>query len=214
MIVYGATLSPFVRKVLVYGAERGLGLESKVLGLGSTDPDFRAASPFGKIPGFRDGDFAISDSTAIVTYLEAKYPDGGLIPAEAAARARTIWYDEFADTILSAAGGKVFFNRFVAAMIGRQPDMAAADAAIRDELPPLFDYLEGVIPDSGHLVGDALTLADISVASPFANLAYCDVHVDAARHPRLAAFVAAMHGRDSFAALIAADRAFLARMAG
>lgn len=214
MIVYGATLSPFVRKVLVYGAERGLGLESKVLGLGSTDPDFRTASPFGKIPGFRDGDFAISDSTAIVTYLEAKYPDGGLISAEAAARARTIWYDEFADTILSAAGGKVFFNRFVAAMIGRQPDMAAADAAIRDELPPLFDYLEGVIPDSGHLVGDALTLADISVASPFANLAYCDVHVDDARHPRLAAFVAAMHGRDSFAALIAADRAFLARMAG
>lgn len=213
MIVYGSTLSPFVRKVLVYGAEKGMVLENKVLGLGSVDPDFREASPFGKIPAFRDGDFAISDSSAIITYLETLHPEPALIPAEAKARARTIWYDEFADTILCAAGGKIFFNRFIAAMIGREPDMAVAQAAITDELPPLFDYLEGVIPASGYLVEDRLTLADISVAGPFANLSYCDVHVDAGRHPKLAAFLAAMHGRPSFAGLIAADRAFLANAA-
>ena len=50
MIVYGASLSPFVRKVLAYGAEKGLELEHKPLGLGSDDPDFLAASPFRKIP--------------------------------------------------------------------------------------------------------------------------------------------------------------------
>ncbi|WP_138983961.1 glutathione S-transferase N-terminal domain-containing protein [Sphingomonas elodea] len=36
-------------------------------GPSSSDPEFRAISPFGKMPGFLDGDFAIADSTAIVT---------------------------------------------------------------------------------------------------------------------------------------------------
>ena len=63
MIVYGASLSPFVRKVLAFAAEKGIEVEHKPLGLGSDDPDFLEASPFRKIPGFRDGDFAISDSS-------------------------------------------------------------------------------------------------------------------------------------------------------
>ena len=69
MIVYGSPLSPFVRKTLAYVSEKGLTVELKPVGLGSQDPAFREASPFGKIPAFRDGDFAISDSTAIITYL-------------------------------------------------------------------------------------------------------------------------------------------------
>ena len=74
----------------------------------------------------------------------------------------------------------MFFNRVVAPrFLGREGDLAAADKAERETLPPLLDYLEGVIPDSGFLVGDALTLADLAVASPFANLAHCGVTIDA-----------------------------------
>ncbi|HLL31009.1 MAG TPA: glutathione S-transferase family protein, partial [Allosphingosinicella sp.] len=150
MIVYGASLSPFVRKVLAYGAEKGLELEHKPIGLGSDDPDFLASSPFRKIPGFSDGDFAISDSSAIIHYLEAKYPEPALIPAEPEARARTIWFDEFADTILCACGAKMFFNRIVAPrFLGREGDLETADKAEREELPPILDYLERTIPESG-----------------------------------------------------------------
>ena len=53
MIVYGASLSPFVRKVLAFGAEKGLELEHRPLGLGSDDPGFLEASPFRKIPARR-----------------------------------------------------------------------------------------------------------------------------------------------------------------
>ncbi len=67
MIVYGSSLSPFVRKVVAFAAEKGIELEVKPVGPGSQDPEFREASPFGKMPGFRDGDFAISDSSAHVT---------------------------------------------------------------------------------------------------------------------------------------------------
>ena len=214
MIVYGSSLSPFVRKVLAFAAEKGIEVETKVLPLGSDDPEFREASPFGKIPGFRDGDFAISDSTAIITYLEAIRPEPNLIPTEPKTRARTIWYEEFADTILCGCGAKMFFNRIVAPrFLGREGDKETADKAEREELPPLLDYLERVLPESGWLVEDRLTLADIAVATAFANLRHLGIGVDAGRHPKLAAFAAKMLARPSFEPWVAREAAFLERTA-
>ena len=210
MIIYGSPLSPFVRKTLAYIAEKGLKVDLKPVGLGSQDPEFRQASPFGKIPGFRDGDFAISDSTAIIAYLEAKFPEPALIPADPASRARVVWYEEFADTILVAAGGKIFFNRIVSPrFLGRPGDEALA-AQGETEMGPLLDYLEGVIPESGFLVGDRLTLADIAVASPFVNLSHCGIEVSAQTHPKLAAYLAGILARPSFAPMVAQERKMLA----
>jgi len=212
MIVYGSSLSPFVRKTLAYISEKGLTVELKPIALQAADPEFREASPFGKMPGFRDGDFAISDSTAIITYLEAKHPEPALIPAEPKARARTVWYEEFADTILIAAMGKVFFNRVVSPMfLGKPGDMAAAEAGEKVDFPPLIDYLERIIPASGFLVEDRLTLADLAVASPFVNFAHCGIAVDVARHPKTAAYVDTILARPSFAPIIAQEKRFLAR---
>jgi glutathione S-transferase len=215
MIVFGSTLSPYVRKCMVFGAEKGLDLELQPAGLGRGSADFDAASPFGKIPGFKDEDFLISDSSAIVAYLEAKYPEPNLIPPEPRARARTIWYDELADTIMMAAGTAIFGNRFVLPrVLKRESDLAAADIAERDLLPPLFDYLEKVIPASGFLVEDRLTLADIAVASPFATLGCIGVAADAAHHPRTAAYITAILARPSFASIVAKDHAVVAAMGG
>ncbi len=212
MIVYGSSLSPFVRKVLAFGAEKGMELELRPTALGGDDPDFLEASPFGKMPGFRDGDFAICDSSAIVTYLEAVKPEPNLIPTEPKARAQTIWYDEFADTILFDCGRKMFFNRIVAPrFLKREGDAAAADAAERQELPPMLDYLERVMPESGYLIEDRLTLADIAVASPFVNLRHLGVGIG--DRPKLAAYVDRMLSRPSFSNWADRETAFLARAA-
>jgi glutathione S-transferase len=214
MIVYGASLSPFVRKVLAYGAEKGLELENISVGVGSDHPDFLAASPFRKMPGFSDGDFAISDSSAIIHYLEAKYPTPALIPAEPRARARVIWFDEFADTILCGCGAKMFFNRIVAPrFLGREGDLATADKAEKEELPPILDYLERVIPENGWLVGDGLTLADIAVATAFANFRHLGMETDPGRYPKVAAFAERMLARPSFAGWVAREAAFLEKTA-
>jgi len=211
MKLFGSSMSPFVRKVLAYAAEKGIALELVPAGMGQGGPEFEAASPFRKMTGFSDGDFCISDSTAIIIYLEAKFPEPALIPAEPRARARTIWYDEFADTILIACGGKMFFNRLVAPRFLKLPgDAAAADAAEANELPPILDYLERIIPESGFLVEDRLTLADLSVASPFVNLDHIGVALDAARHPRTKAYVDAILARPSFSGWVAKEKAFLA----
>src|SRR4030095_356298 len=113
VILYGSTMSPFVRKVVAYAAEKGLELELKPIALGDPDPEFRAASPFRKMPALVDGDYKLADSSAIIHYLEAKYPEPELIPAEPRARCRTIWFDAVADTILVSCGARIFFNRIV-----------------------------------------------------------------------------------------------------
>ena len=215
MIIFGSTLSPFVRKLVAFASEKGLDFELKPRGLGDPDPEFVAASPFRKMPAIRDGDYTLCDSTAICHYLDAQYPQKPLIPAEPKARGRTVWYDEFADTILFGCGQKVFFNRVVAPrFLNRPGDEAAAEAALRDELPPILDYLEQVVPDDdGYLVGDSLTLADLAVASPFANFVHLNVELDAERYPRTRAYTERILARSSFRPLVEKEAAFLERTA-
>ena len=211
MIVHGSTLSPFVRKVMAFAAEKGLTAENRIAPPGPKTPEFLAMSPFGKIPAFEDGDYQLCDSSAIVHYIEAKHPAQALIPTEARALGRAIWFDEYADTIMFSAAAPIFFNRVVAKLMGMAGDLAAADKAEAETLPPVLDYLESVIPASGFLVEDRMTLADIAVASPFANFAHAGVHIDPARFPKVTGYAAAMLARPSFAALVAKESAFLAR---
>jgi glutathione S-transferase len=216
MILYGSSLSPFVRKVLAFAGEKGIELELKPTGdaPGQPGPEFLAASPLRKMPALVDGDFQLADSSAIVQYLEALHPEPNLIPAEPRARGRTIWFEEYGDTILMACGGKIFFNRVVAPRFLRRPgDSVVADAAERDELPPILDYLETVAPESGFLIQDRITLADIAIASPMANLEYMDVTLDEQRYPKLARYIASILSRPSFAPWIERERALLAKIA-
>jgi glutathione S-transferase len=213
MILYGSSLSPFVRKVLAYAGEKGIELELQPTGFPGHSPEFLEASPFKRMPAFRDGDYTLPDSSAIIHYLEARFPDPALIPADPEPRGKTIWFEEFADTILVTCGAKMFFNRIVAPrFIGRPGDLAAADQAEREELPPILDYLETIVPDAGEfLVGGTISLADIAVASPFANLAHLDCEIDAERHRRVSAWVETILSRPSFAHWIERETAFLAR---
>ena len=209
MIVYGPSLSPFVRKVLVFAAEKGVAVDSAP-GMGpDPDPDFLAASPFRKIPALKDGDFLLSDSSAIVAYMEKIKPEPNLIPDDPRSHARTVWFEEFADTIFCAAGVPIFFQRILARRFGREPDHAAADKAEREALPPALNYIETVIPDSGFLVEDRLTLADIALASPFVNLLHLGIRPDPKTYPRTARFLESMFARPSFAPLIEGETAFL-----
>ena len=215
MILYGSSLSPFVRKVLACAGEKSIELDVKPVAPGDQSPEFRAASPFGKMPALVDGDYMLADSSAIVHYLEAKHQEPVLIPGDPQLRGKVIWFDEFADTILASCGAKMFFNRVVAPrFMGRPGDENVAATAERDELPPILDYLEKVVPgEDGFLVGDRLTLADLAVASPFANLGHLGCEYDRSRHGRTLAFVERILARPSFASWVERETAFLARPA-
>lgn len=213
MIVYGSVVSPFVRKLLGYLGEKGIDFELKGVGVGDPDPGFRAASPLGKMPAMVDGDFSLADSSAIIHYLEAKHPEPALIPVDAKERGRVIWWEEFGDTVFAACSGKMFFNRIVAPkFMGRPGDLAAAAAAEAEELPKLLAYLESAIPESGFLVGNRLTLADLAVASPLMNFRHCGARIDPAVHPKIAVWSEAVLSRPSLAPWIEKEERLMAKV--
>jgi glutathione S-transferase len=210
MILLGTSVSPFTRKVLMFAAEKGIVLEHRSLRPGNDDPDFRLASPFGKIPAFKDGDFTLADSTAIVAYLEAKFPNPPLIPTEPRARAKAIWFEEMSDTVMHPSGTKIFFNRVLSPKLMHKPgDEARASEVETKELPPIFAYLESVIPVSGFLVDNTLTIADISIVNQLVNLTYSGTRIDATKYPNLVTYYATHSARPSIRGLIAADKATL-----
>lgn len=215
MILYGSSMSPFVRKVIAFAAEKNIDLDVRPIGIGEQDPQFRKASPFGKMPALVEGDFHLADSSAIIHYLEAKFPDRQMIPADPELRGKCIWFEEFADTILAGCGAKMFFNRIVAPIfLKREGDLEAAEKAEREELPKLLDYLESVVPSGeNYLVGDELTLADIAVASPFANLRLLKIGIDRDRCPATADYTDRILSRPSFGSMIARESAFLEKIA-
>ena len=140
-------------------------------------------------------------------------PDPKLIPSDPKQLGRTIWFEEFADTILVACGVKIFFNLIVAPrFMGRPGDVEAARSAELNDLPPVLDYLEKVMPDGdGYLVGDQLTLADIAVANPFANFRHTNTRIDPERYPRTVAFIDRMLARPSLAQWVERETAMLAK---
>lgn len=205
MKIYGFPLSPFVRKVLVAAKEKGLDVEIVPSNPQAPDAEFAAVSPFHKIPAFRDGDFAIADSTAIVTYLEAKYPEPALLPASPEARARAIWFEEVADTVFIPTGAPIVLNRFLKPNIfGVEGDEAAAVAA-EEALKRPLTYLESVVGD-GWLAG-AFSVGDIAVASTIRTLGYAGWRLDAAAWPRLAAWFDRVQAREGWRAAAAQEQA-------
>jgi glutathione S-transferase len=188
MIVYGSSLAPAVRKVLAFITEKGLAAEHRPVAPHDESPEFKRASPFGQIPAFSDGSFQLSDSSAICHYIERRHPYPALFPAEAAAYGRVIWFDRFANDFLGIAECKVVSNLIVKKLRNEEADIDAVHSAINDELPPLFDYMDSQIAGP-FLVGDTVSLADLAVASPFASLRIAGCRLDAARWPRLDAYV-------------------------
>ncbi|MFN3469513.1 MAG: glutathione S-transferase family protein [Novosphingobium sp.] len=201
MKLYGALLSPFVRKVAVVATEKGISWDLARGGPGSTDPEFLAASPLGKIPAIDDDGFTLADSTAIAFYLDAQYPAPRLIPDDAKQRAKAVFWDEFADTVLGASGLKILFNRLVGPKLLKVGGDEAVALQGEAELPRWVDWFESEVPEDGWLLGDAFSLADIAVASTFRTLAYVGHGVDAAVRPRTAAWFARVAQRPAWASV-------------
>lgn len=205
-VLFGAPISPFVRKVRVVLAEKNIAYELKPLFPGSDDPEFLALSPFGKIPAFRDDAVGLADSSVICAYLEKRYPIPALLPADPAAYATALWFEEYADSkLFHICTEGVFFERIVKGRMRGVPADEGTVAAALQQLPLACGYLELQL-GAGVLGGDALTLGDIAVAVQFVNLQYGGEQIDAAAFPKLAQFLARTLARPSFADCLADER--------
>ncbi|MEN8160642.1 MAG: glutathione S-transferase family protein [Myxococcota bacterium] len=214
LILYGAPLSPFVRKVDVFLREKGAPFELESVNIMPMPDWFKEISPARRIPVLRDTDVGkegppgtIPDSSAICAFLERKFPEPPLYPVDPFQHGRAVWLEEYCDSELAMQVGMGIFRPIQFARFqGKEPDLATARKTYAEKLPPRLDYLEGELADREFFVGDALSIADIAPACQLAQLELVAGPLDAGRWPSLAAHVERMKKRDSFGPCLAICR--------
>lgn len=214
MIVYGAALSPFVRKVRFCLAYKNLAYNLELI-LPTNQPDwYRDISPLGRIPAFKDGDISLADSSVICQYLDEQYAETPrLLGQTATQRAQVRWLEKYADYELAPlCTFAVFRNRALLPSMGQPCNESAVQAALHDKLPRHFDYLERTLGAAPYFVDDQLSLADLAIACQLINMEHGGETLDAARWPNLAAHYARMRTLPIVEEVVTGEQKMLARM--
>lgn len=132
-------------------------------------PQFLKLNPNHKVPVLEDDGFILWESHAIMQYLADKTPRQTIYPAETRARADVNRWLFWSGQHLSPAIGILNWEHMVKGILG----LGAADPAEVRRGEGLVREFAGILDAhlSGRdwISGDALSLADISIAAPFAS---------------------------------------------
>lgn len=168
MKLYMNKLSPNVRRVRLTAAVLRIELEEQELDLRKGEhksPEYLALNPNGAVPTLVDGDFVLTESRAIMQYLAAKKPEAGLLPRDEVARADVTRWQFWDASHFSPNVASVVFEKLIKPMFGMgEPDagkIADGLAAFRRFGAVLDKRLDG----RTYVVGDALTIADLTLAA-------------------------------------------------
>ncbi len=214
LIVFGAPLSPFVRKVRVCLLEKGLDYQLEVV-MPFTPPEwYLQLNPLGRIPAMKDGELCLADSSVICQYLEEAYGQTarlyGNSPVE---RAQIRWLEKYADYELAPLTTfGVFRNRILKPSAGHPCNEESVQAALNQKLPPHFDYLERQLGQQPYFVGDQLSMADIALTSQLINMEHGGELIDAGRWPALAAHFARVKALASVESLLPGEQRMTAKL--
>jgi len=197
--IIGSFLSPYVRKVLVCLDQKGIDYAIDPIVPFFGNERFSEISPIRRIPVLTDDRVTLTDSSVICQYLEDRYPEPALYPADIVERARARWLEEFADSRMGEVFiwglfNQVLINPFV---FGEPTNQEALAKTLSTDIPHILDYLETQAPPAGFAFG-TLSIADISIAVFFRNASLARFRIDATRWPKTAAFVERVLATNSF----------------
>lgn len=207
--LHGAATSPFVRKTWIFLEEKGIAFEHRQLDPLKKTERFLAMNPMGRIPVLETaaGDF-VADSSVICDYLERVHPEPPLYPQTPLDRARAMWLEEFADTILVAVCARIFWMYIILPVRTGSPVDPAEVAEYQNvEFPRVFDYLEKIAPDDEGVVAGRFGIADIALTAPVRLLDLAGAPLDATRWPRFESYYRRVFDRPSARATEAEDLA-------
>ena len=97
MILYDAARCPYCARARIVLAEKGLGYETVEIDLSDRPGWIYAKNPSGTVPVLEeDGGFVLPESLVIMEYLEERFPEPPLWPADPEERALgRLWLDRF-----------------------------------------------------------------------------------------------------------------------
>ena len=112
--------------------EKGVAFNSRYLDLLNFDqhrPEYLAINPQGTIPAMQHGDLVLTESTAIMEYVDVVFPGPKLMPKEPVDRWRIRWWMKFLDQWLGPSFSMIGWNVFVGPAV-RSKDPEELKAAI------------------------------------------------------------------------------------
>jgi glutathione S-transferase len=119
------------------------------------DPEFRSASPMGKVPAIIDGPAKLWDSGAIAIYLADAYPEAGLgAPVGDPQRGALLQWCLYTNSVIEPAMGEKFQ--------GREPNKLQSGFGSFDLM---IETLERGLSPGPWLLGARFTAADVLVGS-------------------------------------------------
>ncbi len=151
----GMPISNYYNKVKLALLEKGIEFVEEPVGIRSTDEAVLAASPLGKIPFIRVDGQTLCESQVILEYLEARYPQVPLLPADPLAAAKVREVTTFVDLHLELVARELYPQAFFGGTVGE-----AAQDRVRKTLArniPAFRRLAKFAP---YVAGATFGMAD------------------------------------------------------
>jgi len=202
MKLYFHPVSTTSRPILLFAADHGIQLEYQVVDLftgENTQPTYSAINPCQAVPLLEDGDFRLSESSAILKYLADKI-ESPAYPRELKLRARVNERMDWFNTSVSRELAYGFVYPQVIPTHKRQDDhaqqqtIAWARQNVHRWLKVLNDSWLGA--DNRYVCGDEITIAD------YLGIAFITVgevaHVDYSRWPNVVRWIARMKDRPTW----------------
>jgi stringent starvation protein A len=190
LTLYDADRCPYCARVRIVLAEKGLPHETVVVDLDDRPAWIYEKNPLGRVPVLEEGDFVLPESAVINEYLEERYPDPPLWPADPAER----------------AAGRLLVHRFDE-LSRPYYALRRGDEDARARLDEQLARLDSLLDDRPFLTGSEFGLADAAYL-PWILRAESILGVDVDAHPALADWVSRTRERPS----VAAETALLAAL--
>ena len=182
--LYDADRCPYCARVRIALAEKGIEYETVEVDLDDRPAWIYEKNPLGRVPVLEEDTFVLAESVVIDEYLDDRYPDPPLWPADPAERAL----------------GRLLVFRFDELSKPYYALRRGEDGA-RERLDTALTTLDAVLRGQENLSGREFGLADIAYA-PWILRARDRMEVDVARFPALDEWVGRLEQRPSIAAEI------------
>ena len=182
--LYDADRCPYCARVRIVLAEKGIEFETVVIDLDDRPAWIYEKNATGRVPVLEEDTFVLSESAVIDEYLEERYPEPPLLPADPAERALArlliFRFDELSKPYYGVRRG---------------------DDGARERLEAVLARLDALLEEQPFLTGGSFGLADVAYL-PWILRARDRMDVDLEPFPALAEWVAGASERPAVAAEI------------
>jgi len=180
--LYDADRCPYCARVRIVLAEKGIEYETVEVDLDDRPAWIYEKNPLGRVPVLEEDTFVLAESAVIDEYLDERYPEPSLWPADPAERALgrmlVFRFDELSRPYYSLRRG---------------------DDGARERLDAALATLQAVLKGQRFLSGREFGLADVAYV-PWILRARDRMDVDLERFPALSEWLGRLEQRPSIAA--------------